>query len=207
MPGSFSTLCWDEAVYPWVRLCVCVVPAESRSSNEMADATAVIYVFTPLPPHVRESKSTRFTFYWQQKKQSIMILFPTWQVLLKNTLRRVVIWLTRFPQLFKGEGTDDSEQVRRTQTCAHWLMIKPYINVRYDRLQRDGVQNPNDAAHQLSFASFASLTRLHSSLHLTGDLGRYCYSLVDRDVLATFRYLWNTNQRGGAEGRCYLLSL
>lgn len=84
-------------------------------------------------------------------------------------------------------------------------MIKPYINVRYDRLHRDGVQNPNDAAHQLSFASFAFLTRLHSSLHLTGDLGRYCYSLVDGNVRATFRYLCGTQTSKGMPGA--LLSL
>lgn len=118
----------------------------------------------------------------------------------------MVILLTRFPRLFKGEGTDDSEQVRRTQTCAHWLMIKPYINVRYDRLHRDGVQNPNDAAHRLSFASFASLTRLHSSVHLTGDLGRYCYSLVDRDVRATFRYLCGTQTSAGMPGGAAICS-
>lgn len=167
----------------------------------MADATAVIYVFTPLPPHTRESKSTRFTFYWQQKKPSIIIFLPTWQALLKKYwVVRVVILPTRFLQLFKGEGTADSEQVRRTQTCASWLMIKPYINVRYDRLHRDGVRNANDAAHQLSFASFASLTRLHSSLHLTGDLGRYCYSLVDRGARATFRYLCGTQTSAGTPG-------
>lgn len=54
---------------------------------------------------------------------------------------------THFFQLYKGEGIDNSVQVRRTQTCARWLMIKPYINVRYDGLHRDGVWNANDAAH------------------------------------------------------------
>lgn len=61
---------------------------------------------------------------------------------------------TRFLRPFKGEGIDDSVQVCRTQTCTRRLMIKPYINVRYDRLHRDGVWNANDATHQLSVTSF-----------------------------------------------------
>ena len=54
--------------------------------------------------------------------------------------------------------SSSSQRMIRYRYVAHrdarWLMIKPYINVRYDRLHRDGVWNANDAVHQLSAASF-----------------------------------------------------
>lgn len=42
-----------------------------------------------------------------------------------------------------------------------------------------------------------SLTRLNSHLDLAGDLGLYCYSLVDREAHATFPYLRGTQTSSG----------
>lgn len=47
---------------------------------------------------------------------------------------------------------------------------------------------------------FSSLARLNSHLHLTGDLGRYCYSLVDREAPATLPYLCETQTSAGMLG-------
>lgn len=42
-----------------------------------------------------------------------------------------------------------------------------------------------------------SLTRLNSHLDLAGDLGLYCYSLVDREAHATSPYLRGTQTSSG----------
>lgn len=126
--------------------------------------------------------------------------FVTYLTALKNTLGRAVLLTTHFLQLFKGGGIDDSVQVRRTQTCAHWLMTKPYINVGYDRLHRDGVWNANDAARQLSVTSFDLPHTPEQPLRRSGDLGLYCYSLVDREARHLPLSPWNTNQQWDALG-------
>lgn len=108
---------------------------------------------------------------------------------------------TYFLQLFKGEGIDDSVQVRRTQTCTHWLMIKPYINVRYDRLHRDRVWNDNDAAHQLPVASF----NLPHTPEQPLRLGWWPWAILlfisgQRSTRHLPLSLWNTNQQWDALG-------
>lgn len=134
-------------MYPWVRLCVCLLP------RWLLQESGDLCLHTPPPPHTGESQSQQgWDYIRSERKQSIIILLPTWQLLKKNNFKAGSA--LDFLQFSKGEGIGNSVQVRRTQTCARWLMTKLYINVRYDRLHRDGVWNANDAAHQLSVASF-----------------------------------------------------
>lgn len=130
-------------------------PALCVSFTEMAVAREWWFMssHTPSPPHGRESKSTRLRLYWQWKETK-HYHFVTYLTALKKKNNFKAGSALDFLQFSKGEGIGNSVQVRRTQTCARWLMTKLYINVRYDRLHRDGVWNANDAAHQLSVASF-----------------------------------------------------
>lgn len=153
----------------------------------------VIYVFTHPSPTWGESKSTRLRFYWQ-RKETKHYYFVTYL----TSYKKRILWGGRcFLQLFKGEGIDDLVQVRRTQTCTCWLMIKLYINVRYDRLHWMECGMPMMQRTSSLLPVSTSLTRLNSHLDLAGDLELYCYSLVDREAHTISPYLRGTQTSSG----------
>lgn len=155
----------------------------------------VIYVFTHPSPTWGESKSTRLGFYWQRKETKHYYFVTYLTAFIKN---KRILWGGRcFLQLFNREGIDDLVQVRRTQTCTRWLMIKLYINVRYDRLHWMECGMPMMQRTSSLLPVSTSLTRPNSHLDLAGDLELYCYSLVDREAHTTSPYLRGTQTSSG----------
>lgn len=72
--------------------------------------------------------------------------------------------------------------------------------------QGEGALNVNVACKtQYMYMLCLSPFPVHSHSHSNGDLGPYCYSLVDRDEQSAFFFffllsLWDTNQHQDASG-------
>lgn len=122
----------------------------------------------------------------------------------KSHYRMLSWWLFRWIGFFfKGDRRDVCMQMHHTH--AHRLMINPTcVSTIIDPKVKAPLNANvlcNNAAHKL-LSYPCSLAHSQSHPHLNGDLGLYCYSLVDgaSRLPPLLLSLWDTNQQRDASG-------
>lgn len=205
-------------------------PAEYRASSEVAVAkVTVIYVWAaPLtgsrecqshhgPNGGKEAKLSHFIICHQLISQMFLLYarrawiqnIPTTLLVLKPPLVKIslqdaIVMVISLDWLFfKGDRRDVCMQMHHTH--AHRLMINPTcVSTIIDPKVKAPLNANvlcNNAAHKL-LSYPCSLAHSQSHPHLNGDLGLYCYSLVDgaSRLPPLLLSLWDTNQQRDASG-------